>query len=169
MVHNPLRQVGEAVKGKIENRRKRARARAALSVTGRAARFPVLFTFCACRAVCQKAVPLCRAIREKIVSSPYAARVLLPCRADVAGSSFSPSHLAPPCPPLPPPPPSPFSNASSTEKKWSGKCSGRCFTHVMGTLRQKQMKSFGQMVLFLGFVWKTFEPMEEFYTIRLYT
>ena len=39
----------------------------------------------------------------------------------------------------------------------------------MGTLRQKQMKSFGQMVLFLGFAWKTFEPMAEFYTIRLYT
>lgn len=169
MVHNPLRQVGEAVKEKIENRRKRARARAALSVTECAAHFAVLFTFCACRAVCQKAGPLCHAIREKIVSSPYAARVLFPCRAGVAGSSFSPSHLAPPCPPLPPPPPSPFSNASSTEKKWSGKRSGRCFTHVMGTLRQKQMKSFGQMVLFLGFVWKTFEPMEEFYTIRLYT
>ena len=126
MVHNPLRQVGEAVKGKIENRRIRARARAALPVTGRAVRFAVLFTFRARRAVCQKAVPLCRAIREKIVSSPYAARVLFPCRAGVAGSSFSPSHLAPPCPPLPPPPPSPFSNASSTEKKWSGKRSGRC-------------------------------------------
>lgn len=94
MVHNPLRQVGEAVKKKIENRRTRVRARAALSVTGRAARFAVLFTFCACRAVCQKAVPLCRAIREKIVSSPYAARALLLCRAGVAGSSFSPSHLA---------------------------------------------------------------------------
>lgn len=164
-----MRQEGEAVKGKIENRRIRVRARAALSVTGRAARFAVLFTFCACRAVCQKAMPLCRAIREKIVSSPYAARVQFPCRAGVAGSSFSPSHLAPPCPPLPPPPSSPFSNASSMEKKWNGKRWGRCFTHVMGTLRQKQMKSFGQMVLFLGFVWKTFEPMEEFYTIRLYT
>ena len=124
-MHNPLRLVGEAVKKKIENRRTRARARAALFVTGRAVRFAVLFTFRARRAVCQKAVPLCRAIREKIVSSPYAARVLFPCRAGVAGSSFSPSHLAPPCPPLPPPPPSPFSNASSTEKKWSGKRSGR--------------------------------------------
>ena len=137
MVHNPLRQVGEAVKGKIENRRTRVRARAALSVTGCAVCFPVLFTFCACRAVCQKAVPLCRAIHEKIVSSPCAARVMFPCRAGVAGSSFSPSHLAPPCPPLPPPPPSPISNASSMEKKWSGKRSGR-WEHLCEELHFKR-------------------------------
>lgn len=161
-----MRQVGEAVKEKIENRRTRARARATLSVTGCAAHFAVLFTFCACRAVCQKAVPLCRAIREKIVSSPYAARVLFPCRADVVGSSFSPSHLAPPCPPLPPPPPSPFSNASSTEKKWSGKRSGRCFIHAMDTLRQKQMTTFGRVEQYLGLGWTISERADAFSMIQ---
>lgn len=145
-----MRQEGEAVKEKIENRRTRVRARAALSVTGRAARFAVLFTFRACRAVCKKAVPLCRAIREKIVSSPYAARVLFPCRAAVAGSSFSPSHLAPPCPPLPPPPPSPFSNASSTEKKWSGKNSGRCVVfYVENASPKKNSQKEENMLYFM--------------------
>ena len=161
-----MRQEGEAVKEKIENRRTRARARAALFVTGRAARFAVLFTFRARRAVCQKAVPLCRAIREKIVSSPYAARVLFPCRAGVADSSFSPSHLAPPCPPLPPPPPSPFSNASSTEKKWSGKRLGRCFIHAMDTLRQKQMTTFGRVEQYLGLGWTISERADAFSMIQ---